>query len=315
MTDLSNKSRPVLFMGHDWRWWVRTGFYLLFHPWQFIPRVIYNVRRAGSDVLAVSGYYRYPNHIIFIAGMPMSASTWVKNLLARIPGYYTRATPMPWDIQYTQGICDSAFRYVPKHGYTLFKTHLRPSDENFQCILRNGVEKVVVTYRDLRDVAVSRYYRLIDFPKSPSAFDYVDYRSMGKEKALDHSIEIIPDDYVSWIRGWFSLALRYPGRIHFVKFEDLKRNTKGEFGKILEFYDIDISDENIEKIIDAAKGMGNVKNNITKAPTLPWAYSSNFRTGKVGNWKSEFTDSQIQKCKKLFGEALIELGYEKDLEW
>ena len=97
--------------------------------------------------------------------MPMSATTTVKNMCGMIPGYFTRYSPMPYKIAVKQDISNSAFRYTPKWSYTLFKTHLNPSDKNLEIIKRNGVKKVVVTYRDLRDVALSRYHRLIKFPK------------------------------------------------------------------------------------------------------------------------------------------------------
>ena len=58
-----------------------------------------------------------------------------------------------------------SFRYCPSWSYTLFKTHLNPWKENIEIIKKNNVKKVVVTYRDLRDVVVARYYRLLNFPK------------------------------------------------------------------------------------------------------------------------------------------------------
>ena len=63
-----------------------------------------------------------------------------------------------------QDITHSAFKYTPSWSYTLFKTHLNPNYKNLEIIKENGVKRVVVTYRDLRDVALSRYHRLLKFP-------------------------------------------------------------------------------------------------------------------------------------------------------
>ena len=68
----------------------------------------------------------YKYKIIFIAGMPMSATTKVKNMCGMIPGYFTRYSPIPHDIAVKQDITKSAFRYIPRWSYTLFKTHLNP---------------------------------------------------------------------------------------------------------------------------------------------------------------------------------------------
>ncbi|MFC1643987.1 sulfotransferase domain-containing protein, partial [Candidatus Omnitrophota bacterium] len=198
--------------GKSLGWWVRAGVLGVSHPGLISRRLWYVSRRFTADRLSSLGYYHYSYRIIFLAGMALGGTTWMKNLLARIPGYYTRSTPMPEDVAYRQDFADSAFSNVPKKGYVLFKTHLNPKKENLDCIFRNGVEKVLVTYRDLRDVAVSRYYRLIAFPKHEDAFDFVDYRALGKEKALSHSIELVAKVYIPWIREWFRMAEQDPPR-------------------------------------------------------------------------------------------------------
>ena len=304
-------------MNRNFEWWIRTAGLGFSHPWLVSRRLWYNTKRSASSGLVISKYYNYPHKIIFLAGMPMSATTWMKNLLARIPGYYTRPTPMPHDIFVNQNICSSAFMHVPKLGYTLFKTHLNPTQENLECILRNEVEKVVITYRDLRDVAIARCHRLTEFPnvKVPGDPHFVDYKTLDREKIMHHNFEVIVSAYIPWIREWLEIANKNPESYHIVKFENLKKDTKGEFQKVLNFYDINLPEKKIEEIVEAAKGRRNVRKNMAAARILPSGYSSNFRSGKIGNWRDELTNSQIDKCKTLLGPILIELGYEKDLNW
>ena len=304
-------------MNRNYKWWFNTALLGALHPCLASKRVWYNTKRVNDDILSTFKFYNYPYHCIFLAGMAMSGSTWMKNLLARIPGYYTRSTPMPRDIAVNQNICDSAFKHVPKHGYTLFKTHLNPTQTNLECIFRNGVKKVLITHRDLRDVIIGRYHRLMDFPSVKERGDpfFADYRAMGKEKAMDHNIEVVASFHKDWILGWLEIVRNSPEQYHIVKFEDLKKDTEGEFKKVLYFYGINLSDDRIKKIIALAQGKGNVRRNITVSRLLPWGLSSNFRSGKTGNWRQELSTSQVEKCKKLLGPALIELGYEKDLNW
>jgi len=299
----------------DLKKWVCRGERALRHPGLLSGRIRYNCARFISDNLSAVGCYDYPYRIIFLAGMALSGSTWMQNLLARIPGYYTRYWSLPDDVAYRQDFTDSGFSRIPRHGYTLMKTHLNPTIGNLGCIRRNGVEKVLITYRDLRSVAVSRYCRLAAFPKAKNAFDFIDYRALGKEKALDNSIEVVGSAYVSWIRAWFEIAKQDSDQYHFVKFEDLKKDTKGEFRKVLRFYEIELSDEKVDKIIEMVKGKGTMKQNIMSAKLVPHGYASNFRMGKIDEWQSELSDTQIGRCKELMGDVLIELGYEKDLNW
>ena len=43
--------------------------------------------------------------------------------------------------------------------------------------------------------------------------------------------------------------------------------------------------------------------------------SSTFREGKIGAWKSRFTDEHKKAFKEIAGQLLIDLGYEKDFNW
>jgi hypothetical protein len=285
------------------------------HPILLKQRIEYNIERCNSDRHARNGNYKYPHQIIFLAGMNMGGSTWMKNLLSQIPGYYTRATPMPWEVSYYQDICDSAFKHTPVDAYTLFKTHLNPTQDNLNCITRNGVTKILVTYRDFRDAAVALVHRLMEFPKSSNAPDFVDYNKMGFNKSLIHVLENIDQYYINWVTGWMELSKIDEDRFHFTKFEDLKADTVGSFEKVLKFYEITLSEDLIELIVERAKGKGKMSDNINNSSILPFGISSNFRSGKVGGWRSEFSEVHVELAKNRIGQSLIDFGYETDLEW
>ncbi|MCB9721136.1 MAG: sulfotransferase domain-containing protein [Candidatus Omnitrophica bacterium] len=302
-------------MSKNIQWWIRNSKRALKSPHLLYSRVDYAVKRSAADVMYRFGRYRYPHRIIFLSGMALGATTWVKNLFARVPGIYTRPTPMPEEVRYNQDICDSAFKYVPKYGNTLFKTHLNPTKENVDCLFRNGVEKILVTHRDLRDVAISRYHRLVKFPKDPSDKMYMDYVSIGKKEALDHSIRIIKEKYEPWILGWYRVAEQYPGRIMFAKFEELKADTLGTFKRMLDFYGISLADDRIMDIVESSRGRKGFEKNMREAHVLPWGLSTNFRSGGIGYWRTELTEDQVDLCKELLGDTLVRLDYEKDLNW
>jgi len=276
---------------------------------------IYYVRRNIADILAYFGYYNYPYKTIFLAGMPMSATTWVKNMCARIPGYFSRPMPMPYEIAIKQDIDDSAFNKNPKYGFSLYKTHLNPSKENLDCLRRNKINKIVVTYRDPRDVIISRYYRLLDFPKLKGEPHYADYKKMGKEKSISHSIEVVSIGYINWIRGWIDYQKNNENNCLLIKFEDLRLETISQFQKLLSFYEINLSKEQIDNIVNQSKGKKTVQENMKQAKLLPFGLASNFRKGEIGNWKMEMNQKQIKICKENFSSILMELDYEKNLNW
>ena len=291
---------------------------IILNPRLVLIRLYYIFVRSISDIAALFGKYKYKYNIIFIAGMPYSATTLVKNMFGFTPGYYTRYTPMPEDVHVNQDISHSAFRYCPKWAFTLFKTHLNPWQENINIIQKNNVKKVVVTYRDLRDVSVARYYRQLNWPKKKTESYYKDYSVLNKEDAINHSISIIAKVYIPWIEGWFEISKKNKNFVHFCKFEDLKTSQAKEFSKMLEFYEIKMSNEQIDKIIDIVeknKNKVSMEKNLYQSALLPWAFATNFRSGKIGSWKQEFTENNKNYFKKLTGDFLTKYGYEKDNNW
>lgn len=287
---------------------------LIINPKLTLIFVFYEIKKIIHDILNLFRN-KYKFKIIFLAGMPMSATTKVKNMCGMIPGYFTRYSPMPYDIRVNQNITNSAFSFTPKWSYTLFKTHLNPNLQNINIIKGNGVKKVIVTYRDLRDVVIARYHRLMKFPKKSGDPNYSEYHKMKKSDAINDSIEVVSKDYIKWINGWFELANNENNFVIFIKFEDLIKNPKFEFKRILNFYEIDLDDELINQICLNTEGKKDMVTNLNESRILPWALSSNFRTGKIGNWKNEFTEENIIKAKNYLGKSLIELNYENDLNW
>lgn len=287
---------------------------IIFNPKLGFSLIKYEIKKILYDIKFLFKK-KYKFNLIFLAGMPMSATTKLKNMCGMIPGYSTRYMPMPYQIAVNQNISDSAFKFTPRWSYSLFKTHLNPSFENIDIVKKNGVKKIVVSYRDLRDVAISRYHRLMKFPKKIGDPNYCEYHLMDKSAALNHSIKIVSNEYVKWIEGWLNVFLKDKNFILFIKFEDLINNPQQEFKRLLNFYKINLNESLIEDICNKTQGKKNMIINMNDARILPWAISSNFRSGKIGYWKDEFNDDNLKNAKKLLGQSLIKLGYEKDLNW
>lgn len=288
------------------------------HPKLLLMRVIYIFKRFIFDIYFIfKKPYKY--NYIFIAGMTMSSTTRVKNMCGHIPGYFTRYMPMPHSIAIRQDICNSAFMFSPSWSYSLFKTHLNPSENNLEVLKRNKIKKIVVTYRDLRDVALARYYRLLKFPKKANEPYYLppekQYKNISKEEGLNDCIKVICEFVPNWIFKWFEISEKEKDLVLFCKFEDLNIQPKIEFKKILDFYEINLSETKIDKIIQITKGKKNMVENMNEYKFLPNAYASNFRSGKIGGWKNEFTKNNISEFKKLAGNSLVKLGYEKNNDW
>lgn len=296
-----------------------TKLKIFLNPKLLVIRISYVFKRILYDIYFLFFKDKYKYKIIFLAGLPMSATTKLKNMCGRINGYFSRRNPTPEKIWLNQDISNETFKYCPSWSYSLLKTHLNPKDENIKIIKNNNVKKVIVSYRDLRDVVVARYYRLLSFPKKENEPNFLkknlQYKNINKSDAINDCIDIVATEYTRWIFGWFDIASKYKNFVMFCKFENLISEPKKEFKKILDFYEISLEDVEINKIVEDTEGKKNMHINFGEAKILPWALSSNFRSGKIGNWKKEFDSSNIDKFKKTCGKSLIRLGYEKDMNW
>ena len=202
----------------------------------FLKNPIYELRNIQEDFKSYLGKYNYPYRIIFIAGLPKSGTTWVENFFTKIPGYVIRSLAGDQECIKNHGIPENGFKHFPKRGYSCIKTHANPTIENFKSLNKNSIEKIIVIYRDPRDVAISRYFHLCSSPKKPSEPYYMDYNSMNKNDAITHSILIVKKEFFKWINGWLDYAKQNPEEVAIIKYEDMYFNTIITFKKICEIY-------------------------------------------------------------------------------
>ena len=263
-----------------------------------------------NDLLSRLGFYDYNYRILFIAGLAKSGSSWVGNMLASIPGYNLRSINDPKGVAGETDICDPIFSSLPKNGYSVMKLHTRFSEENFQ-IIRKYTPKFIVTYRDLRDMSVSRYFHIIVDPKHRH---YDLYNRLTREEGILHSIDVVEKTYVSWVKNWIDASYRYKDMILAIKYEDLIQNTFDTIKRILEFYDFKLSEDFIRSLA-ATKITKNTDLGSALKKDLPGRLRKTARKGVVGDWVNYFNDKQKKRFKAIAGDLLIELGYEKDLNW
>src|SRR2546426_1625946 len=248
----------------------------------------------------------WPHHLIFIAGLPKSGTTWLAQLLDAVPGYRDRWPRDPDDCVFNHDLCEAAFASLPWDLYSVVKLHTRFTPTNLAVIEKFKV-RTVVMYRDLRDQCVSWYFHVL-YDSGHRHHQY--YKEVSKEEGLSHCIEITLEHYVPWIHGWQPLVAQHPDRFLEVRYEDLQVDPVKVLTRVLEFYDIRLPEERIAEIVarTAAKTKFDLRAN------LRWR-SGTARKGIVGDWRNHLTDRHVQRFKDVCGKFLVELGYEKDMSW
>ena len=92
-----------------------------------------------------------------------------------------------------------------------------------------------------------------------------------------------------------------------VKYEDLVYNTVSSMDAVFDFLNLDAIDE--EKILSFYKYEHDLKHpqNIEVGKSL---YAKS-----IGRWKKDLSKKEIRIFKKMAGDLLIQLGYEKNNDW
>lgn len=185
--------------------------------------------------------------------------------------------------------------------------HLYWTAELSQYLLENGV-KVIFTIRDLRDVVVSRAYYHANTLTSHKAYKLFnkfekqsDRISLSIRGAFDsdlHPLDYMLAGYLPWLSDPNCLVVRFEDLVGLSGggSEEKQRETTRA---IIEFIGRDVDSATIDGIVNRLFSRN--------TPT--------FRKGKIGSWRSEFTEEHKAEFKKVANDGLIALGYETDDRW
>lgn len=254
--------------------------------------------------------HQYTQKALFIAGLPKSATTWLKKMLSSYPGFHELLIP---DVAAYELATGGSHDYeLPEDMFSRFKDmlvvtkmHVHGSPHNVKLLREAGV-KYVVLYRDLRDVAVSHYFYVRQTPWHPGCPVYKD---LSVQEGLATFADRLLVPFADWIRSWhrnrdpeMSLELRY---------EEILADTVGVMTRVAEHFELDSSLETINEIVEA-HSFQRLSGGRSRGQE---SRNSFFRKGKAGDWKNHFTPELRETYKELIGDFLIEFGYEQDYSW
>lgn len=177
-------------------------------------------------------------------------------------------------------------------------------DENLCRMVKEELGyRLLLMIRDPRDALISDMHYIQSWPGHPQK-ELISGMASDKERLLaliDGSNGIRPiRDQIKRFSGWATHA-------HVIRFEDAvgaagggsdkaqKEVIRGIFNEI----DVPLSNEKAEYIARNCRS----------------AKTQTFRTGSTRNWEKVFDDDIRSAFNRVAGDLLVELGYEKDLNW
>lgn len=184
-----------------------------------------------------------------------------------------------------------------------------PYSEQMETVLNERNSVVFFLIRDPRDWIIS----VIKHPPISGVDIYggpigdKEFLSLDMNQKIQHVIEGTPryysaaevfDKFLPWMQSPNCCTLRFEALLGPRGGSYSEKEQLVELRKIATALHLDVSDKELLEAFDASYGKGVI-----------------FSKGKAGTWKDHFTEEHKELFKDIFGDTLIQLGYEKDFNW
>ncbi|HKP39105.1 MAG TPA: sulfotransferase domain-containing protein [Pyrinomonadaceae bacterium] len=217
---------------------------------------------------------------LFIACVPKSASTFLKNLLVNLTGYRDLFSV------YAAGQTEHEL-YMPTlreyaHVDTVTQQHCRASDANVHLMQAFGIRPVVLV-RNIFDSVMS----LLDFYNKgafQTSYFRADWPALDEETKIDLLIENVIPWYFQFVASWDLAEKEKRIEVHWLTYEELVADKPSSVLKLLKFYGLGASRRGIEERI---KEVESAERKIR------------FNKGVTGRGKSGLNDRQKEQIRRL----------------
>ena len=184
-----------------------------------------------------------------------------------------------------------------------------------------GIKRVLVVWRDGRDMIVSWYHHCLFVNESGrnapivnelrSKLKFSDYHDVRNN--LPAFIEHCFTQYRPMNFSWMEFVKKWHDRddVTHVRYEDLRQDGARELQRIIK----QLAGQHLE--IGRAEEIVDMFSFARQAGREPGQENKNsfLRKGIVGDWRNQFIPEACKVFDRLAGDTLIQLGYEQDHSW
>ena len=254
--------------------------------------------KIGARMLGLSS--KCPR--ILTVTMPKSGTNLLQRILLLHP-YLSRSLLNTLGNRNLKKWSDPESLLSPIKNGKIISTHF-DYDEELASLINDKLQyKVLLMVRDPRDALISDMYYIRSWPGHPLK-NYFNALP-NDETRLGHLIT--GGSNFNGIRKQVLRFSEWQNCAFTIKFEDAvgasgggDDNKQSEMiNDLYKYLDMPLKPSQLQKICERSRSSS----------------TQTFRTGKIGNWRSEYSDQLKEKFKSEAGDLLIALGYESDYSW
>ncbi|MEP7038285.1 MAG: sulfotransferase domain-containing protein [Acidobacteriota bacterium] len=217
---------------------------------------------------------------IFIACVPKSASTFLKNLLVSLTGY--RDVFMVYAANQNEHELYLPTLREAAHLDTVTQQHCRASDANVQMMQAFDIKPVVLV-RNVFDSVMSQ----LDFYNNGAfnnSYFRADYQSLDEETKIDLLIDNVIPWYFQFVASWSLVEKKKSLEIFWLSYEDLISDKPAAIQSVLRFYGLGAARRGIEQKV---------------RETESEKRKTRFNKGVKGRGKSGLSEQQKERIRRL----------------
>jgi len=218
---------------------------------QFCRLLYYDIKDDLSNLNTLK-----KKNFILVIGLPKSGTTLIEQILRSLGYLDQAASPLRIfdnrNLKNPHDISENMLRRVPKNKLSFLKLHSHFSEDNLRLIEKYN-PKVILSFRNLKDVLISRYNHIIS-DKNHRHHDEIvglDYNDgFKKSLIIQNSIDtpIRPLDYFFyWIKNWKNEIKKRHLNFLVLDYENYNLDKKKYIKSIVNY--IGIKDINIEELL------------------------------------------------------------------
>lgn len=235
----------MYYLIHFGRWFLR----LLKFPKDFFEILLKDLKRDYTNKK------KYKYNFVFIIGLPKSGTTLIENILSAIGYVDMKFSPLRIyqsdKKNHPHDISQNLFKHIPKKKLSYLKLHTRYNENNFK-IIKKVNPKIIFSFRNLKDVMISRYCHILSDKshrqhKAIKDLDLISsfQKSLTSPNELNNNMRPV-DEFSSWIKNW-KKKQRSMNNLN-LNYEEYKKNKIEYISKILNYLEIkDISPKYVLK--------------------------------------------------------------------